>query len=353
MFDQHIWRQQITDYLEVFARHPRQEVQLSGSSGILPHLALRTLTPFLNALHDHPVAAIVTLAAITHDTGADLLVRQAMRVRYPTVMDIERAMRISTDLCITFERLMIELQTIPTALRRLNARRSFWVRSALERELESYPWSFVWIRDLLRELSGQERIEALRRLRSRNGRYTSSDLALLESALSDAAAQTRAYAARLLGVMADAPPSALICRLLEVSLRDSDVETRFAAARALGLLRDRAITSEALAYIEGHLFHNDSFYRASAALVLGQLGEHAGKPTVVQSLCQLLRDHDAYAREAAARALGRIGTPAASPEVIEALERATHDDDLLVHEAATDSLALLRQFAELTVQAAA
>lgn len=353
MFNQHTWRQQLTDYLEIFARHPRQEVQLSGSPGILPHLALRTLTPFLSALHTHPVDAVVTLAAITHDAGANLLVQQAMRTRYPTATDLERALRNSSDLCITMERLIIELQTIPTALRRLNARNSFWLRSSLERELDSYPWSFVWIRDLLRELNEQDRMEALRRLRSRNGRYANSDLALIESALSGAVAQTRAYAARLLGVMVDAPPPALVNRLLDVALRDPDAETRFAAARALGLLRDRVITGDALAYIESHLVHDDSFYRSSAALLLGQLGEHAGKPTVVRSLCRLLRDRDAYAREAAARALGRIGSPAALPEVIDALEQATQDDDVQVHEAATDSLALLRQFAELSVQAAA
>lgn len=353
MFDRHLWRQQITDYFEVFARHPRQEMQLAGSSGVVPHLALRTLTPFLNALHDHPVDAIVTLAAITHDAGANLLVGRMMRTRYPTALDIERDLRTSTDICITIERLMIELHTIPLAIQRLNARRSAWLRSAIERELDAYPWSFVWIRDLLRELNGQDRIDALRRLRSCNGRYASADLALIEAALSDVAPPTRAYAARLLGVMIDAPPPALTRRLLEVALRDSDAETRFAAARALGLLRERAITHDALTYIESHLFHDDGFYRSSAALVLGQLGEHAGKPTVVQSLCQLLHDRDAYAREAAARALGRIGPPAALPEVVEALEKATQDDDVQVHEAATDSLALLRQFAQLSVQAAA
>ncbi|MCS6839787.1 MAG: HEAT repeat domain-containing protein [Roseiflexus sp.] len=352
MFDQHIWRQQLTDYLAIFARHPIQEMQLAGSPGVLPHLALRTLTPFLNALHAHPVDAVVTLAAITHDTGANLLVRQVMRVHYPTAKDLDRIMRASTDLCITIERLLVELQTIPLALRRLNAQRSVWLRNTLKYELDAYPWSFVWIRDLLRELNGQDRIDALRRLRSRNGRYTGSDLTLIESALSDANAQTRAYAARLLGVMVGAPPPALSSRLLEVALRDSDAETRFAAARALGLLRERAITSDALAYIESHLIHEDSFYRSSAALLLGQLGEHAGKPTVVRGLCDLLRDRDAYTREAAARALGRIGPPAALPEVIEALERATQDDDVQVHEAATDSLALLCQFAELSVQAA-
>ncbi len=353
MFDRHIWRQQIADYLKVFARHPRQEVQLAGSPGVVPHLALRTLTPFLNALYDYPVDAVVTLATIAHDTGANLLVSRIIRTRYPTALDIERNLRTNTDLCIAVERLMIELQTIPLAIQCLNAQRSLWLRSTIERELDVYPWSFVWIRDLLRELNGQDRIDALRRLRSRNGRYTSADLALIEAALSDAVAQTRAYAARLLGVMVDAPSPGLTYRLLEVALRDSDAETRFAAARALGLLRERAITSDALTYIESHLVHDDSFYRSSAALVLGQLGEYAGKPTVVYGLCQLLRDRDAYAREAAARALGRIGSPAALPEVINALEQATQDDDVQVHEAATDSLALLRQFAELSVQAAA
>lgn len=353
MFDQHLWRQQLIDYLEVFARHPRQEVQLAGSPGVVPHLALRTMTPFMNALYDNPVDAIVTLATITHDAGANLLVSRMIRTRYPTALDIERNLRASTDLCITVERLMIELQTIPIALRNLNARRGFWLRSTIERELDAYPWSFVWIRDLLRELNGQDRIEALRRLRSRNGRYTSGDLTLIEKALSDAAAQTRAYAARLLGVMVDTPPPDLTRRLLDVALRDSDAETRFAAARTIGLLRERIISGDALAYIESHLVHDDSFFRSSAALVLGQLGEHAGKPTVVQRLCQLLCDRDAYAREAAARALGRIGPPAALPQVIEALEQATQDDDVQVHEAATDSLALLRQYAELSVQAAA
>ncbi|MFQ3633234.1 HEAT repeat domain-containing protein [Roseiflexus sp.] len=353
MFDQHIWRQQLTDHLEIFARHPHREVQLAGNPGVVPHLALRTLMPFLNALYDYPVDAIVTLATIAHDTGANLLISRIIRTRYPTAIDIERDMRASIDLCITIERLMIELNTIPRAIQRLNARRSFWLCSTIERELDVYPWSFVWIRDLLRELNSQDRIDALRRLRSRNGRYTTADLALIESALSDATAQTRAYAARLLGVMVDAPPPALTHRLLEIALRDSDAETRFAAARTIGLLRERVITGDALTYIESHLFHEDGYYRSSAALVLGQLGEDAGKPSVVQSLCQLLHDRDAYAREAAARALGRIGPPAALPQVIAALEKATQDDDVQVHEAATDSLALLRQFAELSVQAAA
>lgn len=353
MFDRHLWQRQISDYLEVFARHPRQEVQLSGGAGVVPHLVLRTLTPFFQAFHTYPVDATVTLASIIHDAGANLLVQRVLRNRYPTALDIDRDLRVSQDVCKTVEHLVVELQTIPLAIQRLNARRGFWVRSVIERELDTYPWSFARIRNLLQELNEQKRIEALRPLRSRNGRYGADELALIEASLSDAIAQVRAYAARLLGVMVDAPPVSLVIRLLQVALRDSDAETRFAAARALGLLRERAVTDDALAYIESHLSHEDAFYRSAAALVLGQLGEYAGKPTVVQSLCRLLYDRDAYAREAAARALGRIGAPAALPDVIEALTRAAQDDDLQVHEAATDALTLLRQHAELSVQAAA
>ncbi|MBO9326239.1 MAG: HEAT repeat domain-containing protein [Roseiflexus sp.] len=353
MFDRHLWQRQIIEYLDVFARHPRQEVQLSGGVGVVPHLALHTLTPFFQAFHTYPVDATVTLAAITHDAGANLLVQRVLRNRYPTAMDVDRDLRTSQEVCVTVEHLVVELQTIPLAIQRLNAQRGSWLCSEIEHELDTYPWSFVRIRHLLRELNEQNRIEPLRRLRSRNGRYSADDLALIEASLSDAVAQVRAYAARLLGVMVDAPPISLVIRLLQVALRDSDAETRFAAARALGLLRERAVTNDALTYIESHLCHEDAFYRSAAALVLGQLGDYAGKPTVVQNLCRLLYDGDAYAREAAARALGRIGAPAALPSVLEALAHAAQDNDVQVHEAATDALTLLRQHAEHSVQVAA
>ncbi len=353
MFDRHLWQQQIIEYLDVFARCPRQEVQLAGGVGVVPCLVLRTLTPFFQAFHAYPVDATVTLAAITHDAGANLLVRRVLRNRYPTALDIDRDLRTSQDMCVTVEHLVVELQTIPQVIQRLNARRVFWLRSTIERELDAYPWSFARIRHLLQELNEQNRIEALRHLRSRHGRYSADDLALIEASLSDAVAQVRAYAARLLGVIVDAPPMSLVNRLLQVALRDSDAETRFAAARTLGLLRERAVTDDALAYIESHLCHEDPFYRSAAALVLGQLGDYAGKPTVVRSLCRLLYDRDAYAREAAACALGRIGAPAALPDVLEALAHAAQDDDVQVHEAATDALTSLRQYAELAVQVAA
>ncbi|MGQ9548988.1 MAG: HEAT repeat domain-containing protein [Roseiflexus sp.] len=353
MFDRQLWQRQIIDYLEVFARHPRQEVQLSGGTDVVPHLVLRTLIPFFQAFHTYPLAAAVTLASMTHDTGANYLVQRVLRNRYPTAIDIDRDLRTRQEVCVTVEHLVVELQTIPLTIQRLNARHGFWLRSKIERELDVYPWPFAQIRNLLQELNGQNRIEALRRLRSRNGRYGADDLALIEASLSDAIAQVRAYAARLLGVMVDAPPVSLVIRLLQVALRDSDAETRFAAARALGLLRERAVTHDALMYIESHLRHDDPFYRSAAALALGQLGDYAGQPIVVASLCRLLHDPDAYARETAARALGRIGAPAALPDVLAALSRAAQDNDLQVHEAATDALTLLRQHAELSVQAAA
>ena len=65
MFDQDTWRRQIGEHLRGFARNPRQEMQLAGAPSLFSFLVLRTLDPFLEAFQREPIAAVMTLAAIT------------------------------------------------------------------------------------------------------------------------------------------------------------------------------------------------------------------------------------------------------------------------------------------------
>ncbi|MFO7170323.1 MAG: HEAT repeat domain-containing protein [Chloroflexota bacterium] len=343
MFNQETWRRRIAEQLNGFARNPRQELQIAGTTSMLAYLVTQTLAPFLEAFHTEPVAAVLTLAEIVRGPGADQIVRRATRMRYQHAVQVERELRGSQELRAASEQLLVELQTIPIARQRLNGAREEWLRASLERDLEAYPGEFAQLRRVLSDPGGQARAEALRQLRARNGRYTPADLVLLHDGLRDGAAHVRASAARLLGMIADPPPPLLTKTLVHVALHDCDAETRFAAARAIGMLRHNVTSPQLLDQLWNHLFDSDSFVRSAAALVLGQLGDMAGTVQIISHLTRLLEDEDIYTREAAARALGRIGAAAATPEVIEALTRAAQDSDLQVHEAATDALVMLRE----------
>lgn len=343
MFDQEQWRRQIAERLGSFARNPRQEMQLAGAGSLLSYLVTQTLDPFLDAFQQDPIHAVLALAAITRSHGANQIIRRAMRHHYQSAAQVDRELRASREIRSAVEQLLIELQTVAIARQRLNGSREEWLRSSLERDLDAFPGEFTQLRRALNDAGGQARVDALRRLRSREGRYSPADLVLLHDSLNDSAAHVRANAARLLGMIAETPPPLLIKTLVQVALRDCDVETRLAAARAIGMLRESVTSPQLLDYLSNHLFDADRFFRAAAALVLGQLGEMAGAPMLVKNLSSLLEDDDPYAREAAARALGRIGVSAATPEVLAALTRATQDSEVQVHEAATDSLIILRE----------
>jgi HEAT repeat protein len=343
MFDQDTWRRQIAEHLQGFARNPRQEMQLAGAPSLLSFLATRTLDPFLEAFQREPIAAVLTLAAITREPGADQIVQRATRLRYQAAPQVDRELRASRDLRAAVEQLLIELQTIALVRQRLNGGREDWLRAQLDRELEAFNGEFGQLRRALSDPGWQTRSDALRTLRSRNGRYTPADLVLIHDGLTDSAAHVRSTAARMLGMIAEQPGLLLQKTLVRVALHDSDAETRIAAARAMGMLRDRITSPQLLDHLSACLFNEDSFVRSSAALVLGELGEMAGAPILVKHLTRLLDDPDAYVREAAARALGRIGASAATPDVFAALNRAMQDSDITVHEAASDSIARLRE----------
>jgi hypothetical protein len=343
MFDQDTWRRQIAEQLNGFARNPRQEMQLAGAPSMLSYLVTRTLAPFLEAFQREPIAAVMTLAAITHSPGADQIVQRAARMRYQAAAQVDRELRASRDIRAAVEQLLIELQTIALVRQRMNGGREEWVRATLDRELEFYGGEFASLRRALNDPDWQTRSEALRALRSRKGRYTPADLVLIHDGLTDSAAHVRAAAARMLGLIAEPPGALLQKTLVRVALHDSDAETRIAAARAAGMLREYVTSPQLLDHLSSCLFSDDSFVRSAAALVLGELGEMASAPILVKHLALLLGDGDAYAREAAARALGRIGAAAATPEVIAELQRLVEDDEVSVHEAASDALTQLRE----------
>lgn len=348
MFDQELWRHQIAERLSAFARNPRQEIQLSGAPGLLSYLVIQTLVPFLEAFQEDPIQSVLTLASISRSPGANQLVRRAARRSYQSAAQVDRDLRSSAEIRAAAEQLLVELQTIALARQRLNGTREEWLRTTLEGDLEAYPNEFSQLRRVLSDPGGQVRLDALRRLRAREGHYSPGDLVLLHDSLGDSSAHVRAQAARLLGMVAEVPPPLLIKKLVQVALHDCDVETRFASARAIGMLRDHVTSPQLLDYLAAHLFAEDRFHRAAAALVLGQLGEVASAPILIRNLTQLLYDEDIYAREAAARALGRIGAAAATPEVIMALTRAIQDSEVQVHEAATDALLTLRSLRPAT-----
>jgi HEAT repeat protein len=344
MFDQELWRKRIAEKMSVFARNPRQEIQITGVSTVLAYLAIRTIEPFLDAFQTEPVASVVTLAEITRGPGADQIVRRATQFRYQMHQIAERELRNSAEVRFAIEQLLIGLDVIHLARQRLNSSRDDWLRQALLNEIGAYQaHEFSQLRRLLQDPDWQSRYDAIRNLRQRNGRYTASDLVLLHDGLSDSASHVRAAAARILGQFAESPPQPLIDTLTRVALYDCDLETRYAAARALGSLRDRIASPQLIDHLAECLLNDDGFVRSAAALILSQLGDVASTPNIVERLTRLLQDQDPYAREAAARALGRLGPSAAISEVLSALTEAMQDSDANVHEAALDALTRLRK----------
>lgn len=343
MFDHETWRQEIGERLSGFARDPRQEMQLAGAPSLLSYLVMRTLDPFLEAFQHEPIAAVMALAEISREAGADQIVKRATRMRYQSAAQVDRELRASKDIRAAVEQVLIELQTITLVRQRLNGAREEWFRFTLEHELEIFAGEFAQLRRVLNDSGWQNRYEALRTLRSRKGRYTPADLVLIHDGLGDSTVHVRTTAARMLGLIAERPPALLVKTLVRVALHDCDAETRFAAARAVGALREHVTSPQVLDHLSACLFDEDSFVRSSAALVLGQLGEMAGAPLLVKNLTRLLEDSDPYAREAAARALGQVGASAATPDVIASLNKAAQEGDINVHEAATDSIARLRE----------
>jgi|HigsolmetaAR201D_1030396.scaffolds.fasta_scaffold04396_3 HEAT repeat protein len=345
MFDHETWRREIAQRLRGFARNPRQEMQLAAAPSLLSFLVLRTLEPFLEAFQREPIAAVLALAEITRGPGADQIVRRAAQMRYQSAAQLDRELRTNKDVRVALEQLLIELQTVALVRQRLNGSREDWLRITVEREFDAFPGEFSQLRRALSDPGWQNRYEALRALRARNGHYTPADLVLIHDGLSDSAAHVRSIAARMLGLIADRPPILLIKTLTRVALHDSDAETRFAAARAVGALREHVTSPQLLDHLSACLFDEDSFVRSAAALLLGQLGELAGAPMLIKNLLQLIDDKDPYAREAAVRTLGQIGAPAVTQEVFEALTKAAQEGDINIHEAATDALARLREIA--------
>lgn len=344
MFDQEHWRQRIADRLSGFARNPRQDIQLSGTTTVLAYLAMRTLEPFLDAFQEEPVAAVVTLAEMVRGPGADHIVRRAAQLRYQLAPMVERELRSRSELRHAVEQLLVTLGVIHLARQRLNSSRDEWLRLTLLGELNNLgPNEMPQLRGLLHDPGWQSRYDTIRSLRGRNGNYSAADLVLIHDALSDSASHVRAAAARMLGQFAATPPAPLVKALTRVAIYDCDLETRYAAARTLGALRDRIASPQLIDHLSDCLADNDSFVRSSAALVLGQLGDIAGTPQLIERLVLVMDDPDPYAREAAARALGRIGGAAATMTVLNALTHAMEDADANVHEAAVDSLTRLRK----------
>jgi HEAT repeat protein len=350
MFDHETWRREIAERLSGFARNPRQEVQLAAAPSLLSYLVLRTLEPFLEAFQREPIAAVLALADITRDPGADQIVRRAAQMRYQSAAQLDRELRSGKEIRAALEQLLIELQTVALVRQRLNGSREEWLRYTIERELDAFSGEFSQLRRVLNDSGWQTRYEALRSLRGRKGRYTPADLVLIHDGLGDSAAHVRSAAARMLGLIAERPPALLVKTLVRVALHDCDAETRFAAARAVGTLREQVTSPQLLDHLSACLFDEDSFVRSSASLLLGQLGELAGAPILIKNLTRLLEDSDSYTREGAARALGQIGAPAATPEVIAALTKAAQEGDLNIHEAASDSLTRLRDLRPLSIQ---
>lgn len=344
MFDQDRWRAQVAERLNAFARNPRQDIQLTGTTTVLAYLAVRTIEPFLEAFQCEPVAAVLTLAQMTHGPGADHIVRRAAQMRYQVCHLLERELRTTASLRVAIEQLMVALDIIHLTRQRLNSSRDEWLRLTLLHELEAFDDAeFTQLRRLLNDPGWQLRYDAIRSLQHRTGNYTSADLVLLRDGLKDSAAHVRAAAARMLGQFAGTPPIPLVKALVKVAIFDCDLKTRFAAARALGSLRERIVSPQLIDYLAICLAESDSFVRSAAALVLGEIGELASAPPLIKKLTGLLSDPDPYAREAAARALGNMGVAAATTDVIEALTRAVQDGDSNLHEAAVESLARLHK----------
>ncbi len=347
MFNQDSWRAHIVERLNAFARNPRQDIQLTGTTTVLAYLAVRTLEPFLEAYQCEPVAAVLALAQITQGPGADHIVWRAAQMRYQAAHLLERELRTTPVLRTAVEQLMVDLDVVNLARQRLNGSRDEWLRLTLLHEIESYNLDeFVHLRRLLNDPGWQLRYDAIRCLQQRQGHYTSADLVLLRDSLKDSAAHVRAAAARMLGYLAGTPPVPLVKALIKVAIFDCDLMTRYAAARALGAFRERIVSPQLIDYLATCLDQEDSFVRTATALVLSEIGDMASALPLIEKLTALLEDPDLYAREAAARALGTMGTAAATQTVIDALTCAVRDGDSNVHEAAFEALAQLHKLHE-------
>jgi HEAT repeat protein len=344
MFDQEQWQNQIIERFNAFARHPHQDMLISGANTLLGYLASRMLEPFLETFHQEPVNAVLVLAEIARGPGTDHIIRRATHLRFQGARLLEREMAVRRDVCLAIEQMMIALNVVHLARQRLNSSRDEWLRQTLAHELDSYDASlFVQVRNLLEDPGWKLRLEAISKLKQRQGEFTPADLILLREGLKDSSSDVRSAAARRLGDFAQNPPIPLVKALVQVSLHDCDMKTRRVASRALGSLRDRIACPEILELLVCHLSDGDCFVRSATAMLLIELGEITAIPPVIESLIDLLQDNDPYVREAAALALGHMGTPAVSQHVMEALTEAGADSDSAVHEAAVESLVRLRK----------
>ncbi len=350
MFDRSTWRTHVGKRLDIFARHPQQDVILSGATSLLSHLAICTLEPFLLEFEREPIAAVQALAGIARGPGANLIVKQAPYLRYQSGRLLDLQLRNSPELRADLEAIIVAIDTIHLVRQRLHGSRADWFSTTLTHELNTYPaGEFVHLRRRLRD-RWKSFYDIFRELRQRQGSYTQEDLILLYVGLNDSASNVRAEAARRLGEYAWTPPEKLVAKLVHVALHDRDLETRNAAARALGGLRDRIASPYLLDTLHRQLASADKFVRSATALLLAELGDLAGTTDLINKLTMLLSDEDPYTREAAACALGRMGPSAVRPDVMEALTQALQDVNEHVHGAALDSLTQLRELRTVLLQ---
>jgi hypothetical protein len=343
MFNRSLWRAQVGQRLDIFARNPQQDMHLSGSPSLLAHIAACTLRPFLEAFATEPIAAVQTMASFTSGPGANIIVKRAPHLRYQAARLLDQGLRTNAELRMDVEQILVDIDTIHLVRQRLHGSQEEWFSNVLAGELKSFvSTEFAQLRRRLRD-RWKSFYDIFRELRQRRGSYTQEDLILLYVGLNDSASSVRAEAARRLGEYAWVPPEKLVSKLIQVALYDRDLETRNAAARALGGLRDRIISPYLLNNIGQHLNSEDRFVRSASALLLAEFGELAGTEQLIYQLARLLRDDDHYTREAAACALGRMGEAAARSNVIDALTQALEDINEDVHGAALASLTRLRE----------
>ena len=134
-----------------------------------------------------------------------------------------------------------------------------------------------------------------------------ADTASAQAALGSSDVETRAAAARLLGLAkAKEASDALLA-----ALADPDRAVSMAAGEALGRIADPANSSALMVMIE----HPDEQVRLGAARALGLMKSGAA----VEPLRAMLMNGDGAAVTVAAQALGQIGTPAATDALLAAL----------------------------------
>lgn len=347
MFDRKVWRSQIDERINGFARDPWQDVQLIGGSSLLAYLVMRTLEPFLDTFEHAPIDAVCTLADITDGQGANYIVRHARRMRFQSARLFDRDLHAKADFRTAMESLMIALETITLVRQRLNSDRAVWFRNKLLNELMMYDSTeFTRLRQVLEDPSWRPLHDIIRGLRQRHGDYSPADMILLREGLNDSTPRVRAEAARRIGEFIGMPAEQLIVKLLDVALYDCDAEPRNAAACAFGKLRDRISSKQLLDELAIKLLDKDKFVRSSTARVIEELGELACNMTIIEKLVTIVgnENEDAYAREAAACALGHLGNGAATPDVIRVLTQTSQTAEAVsVHDATLTALIKLRR----------